>query len=115
MNSKERYFFIGESDIATTGEAAMFSLSSFLGMTPQNSARVQLHFKARCGEELDDLVVFTINQTTPAINTKTFMERVVGILQTQKVFTTLNDSEAGVSALPHEIFSTNSITTEAGS
>ena len=110
MNSKERYFFVGESDIATTGEAAMFPLSSFLGMTPQNSARVQLHFKARCGEELDDLVTFTIN-----VSTKTFMERVVGILQTQKVFTTINDGEAGVSALPHEIFSTNSITTEAGS
>tara|TARA_Y100000592_G_scaffold69100_1_gene107431 strand:- start:1220 stop:1561 length:342 start_codon:yes stop_codon:yes gene_type:complete len=113
MNSKERYFFVGESDIATTGEACMFPLSSFLGMTPQNAGRVQLHFKARCGEELDDLVVFTIQ--TSVVNTKTFMERVVGILQTQKVFTTLNDGEASVSALPHEIFSTNSITTEAGS
>ena len=52
----ETYFYFGENDVATTGEAAMFPLSSFLGATPSTDDSVNLHFKARNGSANDDII-----------------------------------------------------------
>jgi len=52
----ETYFYFGENDVATTGEAAMFPLSSFLGATPSGDDSVMLHFKARNGSASYDTV-----------------------------------------------------------
>ena len=42
----ERYFYFGEDDVSTTGEACMFSLSSFLGMQPAGATSTTMHFQA---------------------------------------------------------------------
>jgi ADP-ribosylglycohydrolase len=111
MNSKERYFYFGETDIATTGEAAMFPLSSFLGMTPQAANRVGLHFKSRNGEATDDTVLCTLLGDV-ATDSKTFMSRMVDLLQSQKSFNMIIDGETSISAMPGNINSVG-IATEA--
>ncbi len=101
MNSKERYFYFGEADIATTGEACMFPLSSFLGITPADANRASLHFNSRNGAATDDIVTITRNNGAGAAGFKAFCEEMVGLLQTQKVFTVVVDGETDVKALPH--------------
>jgi len=73
----ERYFYFGEATVATTGEACMFPLSSFLGMTPASSASTTMNFKARNGTAVDDKVVITHTGHTP----KAFMGEIVKFLQ----------------------------------
>ena len=73
----ERYFYFGEATVATTGENAMYPLSSFLGMTPAGAATTTMHFKSRNGELTDDGVVVTHTGHTP----KAFMTEVVDYLQ----------------------------------
>ena len=72
----ERYFYFGEVTVETTGEACMFPLSSFLGMTPSGSDSVKMHFKSRNGALTDDDVDITFSGTT-----KNFMSEVVKLLQ----------------------------------
>ena len=55
----ERYFYFGENDVSTTGEACMFGLSTFLGMTPSGAAATTMHFKSRNGAATDDVVEVT--------------------------------------------------------
>ena len=112
MNSKERYFYFGETDIATTGEACMFPLSSFLGITPAAANRASLHFKSRNGEATDDNVTVTRANAATAAGFKVFCEEVVGLLQTQKAFTMVIDGETKVKALPHTMGSVG-VATEA--
>tara|TARA_R110001606_G_C15276265_1_gene640043 strand:- start:421 stop:741 length:321 start_codon:yes stop_codon:yes gene_type:complete len=73
----ERYFYFGEATVATTGENAMYPLSSFLGMTPAGAATTTMHFKSRNGALTDDGVVVTHTGHTP----KAFMTEVVDYLQ----------------------------------
>ena len=111
MNSKERYFYFGEADIATTGEACMFPLSSFLGMTPVDTNRVAIHFKSRNGEATNDIVNVTLLGDT-FNDTKTFMSRMVGLFQSQKSFNMIIDGETSISAMPGNISSVG-VATEA--
>ena len=69
----ERYFYFGEDDVSTTGEACMFALSTFLGMQPAGATSTTMHFQARNGTAADDVVTVTHTGTTP----KVFMTEVV--------------------------------------
>ena len=69
----ERYFYFGEDDVSTTGESCMFALSSFLGMTPAGAASTTMHFQARNGTAVDDVVTVTHTGTVP----KVFMTEIV--------------------------------------
>ena len=89
----ERYFYFGEDDVATTGEACLFPLSSFLGMTPgSSSAETQLHFKARNGSLKDDIVTVTHTGTT----TKAFMTEIVKFMKANQKnpFLIVHDGES---------------------
>lgn len=109
MNSKERYFYFGETDIATTGEACMFPLSSFLGMTPAASNRINVEFKSRNGAATNDSAQFIL-QT--GATTKEAMSAMVDLFQSQKGFVKVIDGEAGINANGH-IFRTVGVGTEA--
>ena len=52
----ERYLYFSEQLVETTGENAMYPLSSFRGMTPSGGAATDLHFESRNGEITDDKV-----------------------------------------------------------
>jgi len=52
----ERYFYFGEPTVETTGEAAMFALSDFLGASHTTDDTMQVHFKARNGSRVDDII-----------------------------------------------------------
>ena len=88
----ERYFYFGEDDVATTGEACMFSLSSFLGMTPAGSASTTMHFQARNGTAADDIVTVTHTGTT----TKAFMTAMAGFMKANQrnPFLIVHDGES---------------------
>ena len=74
----ERYFYFGEATVETTGEACMFPLSSFLGMTPASAASTTMNFVARNGTNVvDDSVLITHTGTT----TKAFMTDIVRFLR----------------------------------
>ena len=89
----ERYFYFGEDDVATTGEACMFPLSSFLGMTPGGAAATTMHFKARNGSANDDTVAVTHTGTT----TKAFMTEMVRFMKANQKnpFLIVHDGESG--------------------
>jgi hypothetical protein len=53
----ERYIYFGEDAVETTGEAAMFALSDFLGIAHTGDDSVKLFFKARNGTAKSDTVV----------------------------------------------------------
>jgi|21_taG_2_1085346.scaffolds.fasta_scaffold17341_5 hypothetical protein len=53
----ERYFYFGEHTVETTGEAAMFALSDFLGMAHTTDDTMLLYFKARNGTAKSDTVI----------------------------------------------------------
>ena len=89
----ERYFYFGEDDVATTGEACMFSLSSFLGMQPGGATSTTMHFQARNGTAADDVVTVTHTGTTP----KVFMTEVVKWMKADQrnPFIIVHDGESG--------------------
>ena len=53
----KRYLYFGEATVETTGEACLFAVDTFLGMTPGSSSSTQLHFNSRNGAATDDTVV----------------------------------------------------------
>ena len=89
----ERYFYFGEDDVSTTGESCMFALSSFLGMTPAGAASTTMHFQARNGTAVDDVVTVTHTGTTP----KVFMTAMVGLMKANQSnpFLIVHDGESG--------------------
>ena len=91
----ERYFYFGENDVSTTGEACMFGLSTFLGMTPASSSTTTMHFNSRNGAATDDDVVVTHTGTTP----KVFMTEVVKWMKADQrnPFIIVHDGESGSS------------------
>ena len=88
----ERYFYFGEDDVATTGEACMFPLSSFLGMTPASSSSTTMHFKARNGSANDDVVAVTHTGTS----TKDFAIEIVKFMKANQKnpFLIVHDGES---------------------
>jgi hypothetical protein len=73
----KRYIYFGEATVETTGEACMFAVDAFLGMTPGSSSTTQMHFKSRNGAATDDVVTVTHTGHT----TKAFMTEIVKFLQ----------------------------------
>ena len=96
----ERYFYFGGVTVETTGEACMFPLSSFLGMTPGGSDSIKMHFKSRNGELTDDNVEITFSGTT-----KNFMGEVVRLLQRNQKnpFLVMGDRMASTGNAPTNI------------
>ena len=88
----ERYFYFGEDDVATTGESCMFAASSFLGMTPAGAASTTMHFQARNGTAVDDVVTVTHTGTAP----KVFMTAMVGFMKAnhRNPFLIVHDGES---------------------
>ena len=88
----ERYFYFGEDDVATTGESCMFAASSFLGMTPAGAASTTMHFQARNGTAVDDVVTVTHTGTTP----KVFMTAAAGFMKANQrnPFLIVHDGES---------------------
>ena len=89
----ERYFYFGEDDVATTGESCMFAASSFLGMQPAGAASTTMHFQARNGTAVDDVVTVTHTGTAP----KVFMTAMVGFMKAnhRNPFLIVHDGESG--------------------
>ena len=89
----ERYFYFGEDDVSTTGESCMFALSSFLGMTPASATTTTMHFQARNGTAVDDVVTVTHTGTTP----KVFMTEAVKWMKANQrnPFLIVHDGESG--------------------
>ena len=89
----ERYFYFGEDDVATTGESCMFAASSFLGMTPASATTTTMHFQARNGTLVDDVVTVTHTGTTP----KVFMTAMAGFMKAnhRNPFLIVHDGESG--------------------
>ena len=73
----KRYLYFGEPTVETTGEACMFAVDDFLGMTPVNAVRTMMHFKSRNGAATDDTAqLFHVGTTT-----KAFMTEIVKFMQ----------------------------------
>ena len=89
----ERYFYFGEDDVSTTGEACMFALSTFLGMTPAGAASTTMNFNSRNGAATDDIVTVTHTGTTP----KAFMTEMAGFMRANQrnPFLIVHDGESG--------------------
>ena len=89
----ERYFYFGENDVATTGESCMFAASSFLGMTPASATTTTMHFQARNGTAVDDVVTVTHTGTT----CKVFMTVMAGLMKANQrnPFLIVWDGESG--------------------
>jgi len=51
------YLYFAEGAVETTGEAAMYPASAFLGLDPISSVTTRLSFKARNNTAVDDDVV----------------------------------------------------------
>ena len=73
----KRYLYFGEPTVETTGEACMFAVDTFLGMTPGSASTTTMHFKSRNGAATDDVVTVTHTGHT----TKAFMTEIVKFLQ----------------------------------
>ena len=97
----ERYFYFGEDDVSTTGESCMFAASSFLGMTPASATTTTMHFQARNGTAVDDVVTVTHTGTTP----KVFMTEMAGLMRANQKNPFLivwdGESGAGIGNLPN--------------
>ena len=97
----ERYFYFGEDDVSTTGESCMFAASSFLGMQPAGATSTTMHFQARNGTLVDDVVTVTHTGTTP----KVFMTVAAGFMKANQrnPFLIVWDGEsgAGIGNLPN--------------
>ena len=105
----EKYFYFGEATVETTGESAMFPLSSFLGITPQGAASSTLHFAARNGTANDDTVLIEHANKTP----KQFASEIAGVLQVDRKspFLIVSDGASGKHALRHIKVATLTVTT----
>lgn len=100
----ERYFYFGENDVDTTGEACMFPLSSFLGATPGGDDNITLHFKARNGNGADDVVTIdfaTAQGADATITTKSVMAELALLMKgnNRNVFVNINDGESNTGVL----------------
>ena len=73
----KRYIYFGEATVDSTGEACMFAVDTFLGMTPGSSSTTTMHFKSRNGAATDDVVTITHTNYT----TKAFMTEMVNFMQ----------------------------------
>ena len=73
----ETYLYFGEGAVETTGEAALYPLSSFLGMVAAAAAQTTMHFKSRNGEATDDSVLVV----HPGHTAKAFMTAIVKYMQ----------------------------------
>lgn len=73
----KRYLYFGEATVETTGEACMFSVDSFLGITPASASACDVKFRSRNGEMTDDNIRVTHTGTT----TKAFMTEIVKFMQ----------------------------------
>ena len=73
----KRYLYFGEAAVETTGEACMFAVDTFLGMTPASASTTSMHFKSRNGAATDDDIVVTHTNHT----TKAFMTEMVKFMQ----------------------------------
>jgi len=73
----KRYLYFGEAAVETTGEACMFAVDTFLGMTPGSASTTTMHFNSRNGAATDDVVTVTHTGHT----TKAFMTEIVKFLQ----------------------------------
>ena len=110
----KRYLYFGESAVETTGEACMFAVDSFLGMTPGSASTTTMHFEARCGQPLDDVVTVTHTGHT----TKAFMTEVVKFMQANQKNPFLimaNKKTAMAGTVVTNMIESVTITTEAGS
>jgi len=107
----EKYFYFGEATVETTGESALFPLSSLLGMTPSGANGTKLHFKARNGSDNDDTVEIEHSGKT----VKQFANEIAGILQrnTRSPFLIVSDGQSGKHALRHAKVTTLTVTTAA--
>tara|TARA_R100000995_G_scaffold83285_1_gene58830 strand:+ start:423 stop:749 length:327 start_codon:yes stop_codon:yes gene_type:complete len=107
----EKYFYFGEATVETTGESALFPLSSLLGMTPSGAAGTKLHFAARNGSLNDDTVELEhANKTV-----KQFATEIAGLLQrnTRSPFLIISDGASDKHALRHAKVTTVSVATAA--
>jgi len=73
----KRYLYFGEATVETTGEACMFSVDSFLGITPASASACDIKFRSRNGALTDDNIRVTHTGTT----TKAFMTEIVKFMQ----------------------------------
>ena len=73
----KRYLYFGEATVETTGEAGMFSVDSFLGMTPASASGTDMKFESRNGTANNDSVRVTHTGYTP----KEFMTEIVKFMQ----------------------------------
>ena len=73
----KRYLYFGEATVETTGEACMFSVDSFLGITPNGVDSTDLFFKSRNGAATDDIVRIGHSNIKP----KAFMIEIVKYFQ----------------------------------
>ena len=72
----KRYLYFGEATVVTTGEACMFSVDTFLGMTPAGANSTTMHFNSRNGAATDDVV--TVVHT---VGFKAFATEIVKFMQ----------------------------------
>ena len=108
----KRYLYFGEATVETPGEACMFSVDSFLGMTPAGSTTTTtMHFKARCGELLDDVVTVTHTGYT----TKEFMTEIVKFMQANQKNPFLIVADKTNPAAVTNMIASVAVATEAGS
>lgn len=93
----EKYFYFGEATVETTGEAVLFPLSSFLGMTASAAAATTMHFKSRNAEATDDIV--TVEHAGRTV--KQFMAEVVKYMQRnhRNPFLIIGDGQSGESCM----------------
>ena len=70
----------------------MFAASSFLGMQPAGAASTTMHFQARNGTAVDDVVTVTHTGTAP----KVFMTAMVGFMKANQrnPFLIVHDGES---------------------
>ena len=103
------YLYFAEGAVETTGEACMFSVDRFLGMTPGGAAVTQMHFKSRNGAATDDLVAVTHTGHT----TKAFMTEVVKFMQNNQKNPFLMVSDRTTPKVITNMIASVAVTTEA--
>ena len=107
----ERYFYFGEATVETTGQSALFPLSSFLGMTPAGANSTTMHFNSRNGEATDDIVTVEHTARTP----KQFMTEIVKYMQKNQrtPFLIVDDGQSGLSCMQTAVSLTIGVATES--
>jgi hypothetical protein len=64
----KRYLYFGEATVETTGEACMFAVDTFLGMTPGSSSTTTMHFNSRNGAATARLILRLTAQDLRELN-----------------------------------------------